>query len=137
MRYMILVKASPDSEAGGLPDESVVAAMADYHEQLAKAGVLLDAAGLHSSAKGWRIRHADGRRIVRDGPFAEAGELVAAYTLIQVHSREEALEWSRRFPALHVNGASAEIEVRQLFEVDDFGDSAAAGRFCDATTLTR
>jgi hypothetical protein len=134
MRFMILVKASPGSE---VPDESVITAMADYHEQLAKAGVLLDAAGLQPSARGWRIRHADGRRVVIDGPFAEASELVAAYTLIQVHSREEALEWTRRFPALPGQGAGAEIEVRQLFEVDDFGDSVAAGRFCDATNLTR
>ncbi len=129
MRFMILVKASPQSEAGVMPEEKLLAAMADYHEQLAKAGVLLDASGLQPSAKGWRIRYADGKRTVIDGPFAETKELVAGYTIIQVRSREEALEWTRRFPAPHDEAIDAEIEVRQMFELDDFGPSEAAERF--------
>ena len=92
MRFMILVKATPQSEAGEMPGEKLMAAMADYHEQLVKAGVLLDGSGLQATSEGWRIRYAGGRRVVVDGPFAESKELVAGYTLIQVRSREEALE---------------------------------------------
>ena len=131
MRFMILVKATPQTEAEGpgfKPDEALMAAMADYHEQLVKAGVLLDAAGLQPSAKGWRIRHEGGKRTVIDGPFAEAKELVAGYTLIQVRSREEALEWARRFPNPMGEGARAEVEVRQLYELDDFGSGESAER---------
>ena len=128
MRFMILVKATPESEAGVMPAEAVFAAMADYHEELAKAGVLLDAAGLRPSAQGWRIRHAGGQRSVIDGPFAEARELVAGYTLIQVRTREEAMEWARRFPA-PAGAQQAEIEVRPLYELDDLGPSPAVGRF--------
>lgn len=129
MRFMIIVKASPQSEAGVMPEESVFAAMADYHEQLAKAGVLLDASGLQPSSKGWRIRYAQGKRTVVDGPFAETKELIAGYTIIQVRSREEALEWARRFPAPHGDDAEAEIEVRQMFELEDFEPNAAIERF--------
>ena len=131
MRFMIMVKASPQSEAGGMPEEGLIAAMAEFHEQLAKAGVLLDAAGLQPSAKGWRVRHSNGQRQVVDGPFAETEELVAGYTLIQVRTREEALEWTRRFPAPHGERSDGEIEVRQLFELEDFGASEAAERFRD------
>jgi hypothetical protein len=129
MRYMILVKANKDSEAGVKPSEELFAAMADYHEQLVKAGVLLDASGLQPSSKGWRIRYSGGKRTVIDGPFTEAKELVAGYTMIQVKSREEALEWSRRFPNPTLHGSDCEIEVRQLFELDDFGESEAIDRF--------
>jgi hypothetical protein len=129
MRFMIIVKASPASEAGTLPEERLIATMADYHEQLARAGVLLDANGLQPSSRGWRVRWSGGRQSVVDGPFAETQELIAGYTLIQVRSREEALEWSRRFPAPHGAGVEAEIEVRPLFELEDFGPSAAAERF--------
>lgn len=129
MRFMILVKASAQSEAGVMPEENLIAAMADYHDQLAKAGVLLDASGLQPSAKGWRIRYSGGQRTVIDGPFAESKELVAGYTLIQVRSRQEALEWTRRFPAPHGDGIEAEIEVRQLYELDDFAPSEAVDRF--------
>jgi len=129
MRYMILVKATHDSEAGVMPEESLMAAMADYHEQLVKAGVLLDASGLQATSKGWRIRCAGGRRTVVDGPFAESKELVAGYTIIQVRTREEALEWTRRFPAPQGEGIDAEIEVRQLFEFDDFAPNEAVERF--------
>ena len=98
MRFMILVKATKDSEAGVMPGEDLLAAMADYHEQLAKAGVLLDGNGLHPSAKGWRIKWAGGQKTIVDGPFSETKELVAGYTIINVKSREEALEWTKRFP---------------------------------------
>ncbi len=129
MRFMIIVKASADSEAGVMPEESLFADMADYHEQLAKAGVLLDASGLQPSAKGWRIRYKNGQRNVIDGPFAETKELIAGYTIIQVRSREEALEWSRRFPAPHGTDVEAEIEVRQLYELEDFEPNPAIERF--------
>ena len=121
MRFMIMVRANRTTEAGEMPDDDrLMAAMADYHEQLSKAGVLLDASGLQPSAKGWRIRYAGGKRTVIDGPFAEAEELIAGYTLIQVRSREEALEWARRFPAPFGEFADGEIDVRQLYELDDF-----------------
>ncbi|MDR3381598.1 YciI family protein [Cupriavidus basilensis] len=131
MRFMILVKATQDSEAGAMPDESRFAAMAAYHEQLAKAGVLLDAAGLKPTSAGWRIRYAGGQRTVIDGPFAQSKEIVAGYTLIQVRSREEAMEWARRFPSPHGDMADGEIEVRQLFELEDFAPSPALERFRD------
>ncbi|WP_292936595.1 YciI family protein [Noviherbaspirillum sp.] len=129
MRYMIIVKASQQSETGVMPEEKLMAAMADYHEQLAKAGVLLDASGLQPSAKGWRIRYSAGKRMVIDGPFAETKELVAGYTIIQVRSREEALEWTRRFPAPHGDDVEAEIEVRQMYELEDFAPSPAVEQF--------
>jgi hypothetical protein len=129
MRYMILVKATKDSEAGVKPPEDLFAAMADYHEQLVKAGVLLDASGLQPSSKGWRVKLSGGKRTIVDGPFTEAKELVAGYTMIQVKSREEAIEWSRRFPNPTIDGGNCEIEVRQIFELDDFGDSPAIDRF--------
>lgn len=122
MRFLIMVKATPTTEAGILPeDDALMSAMDDYHEQLAKAGVLLDAAGLKASARGWRVRYAGGRRTVIEGPFTESRELIAGYTLIQVHSREEALEWTRRFPAPLGELEDAEIEVRELYEPEDFG----------------
>lgn len=132
MRYMIMVKATATTEAGILPEDgALMSAMADYHEQLAKAGVLLDASGLKPSAKGWRVRYAGGRRTVIDGPFTESKELIAGYTLIQVHSREEALEWTRRFPAPMGEAEDAEIEVRELYELDDFAPGEAVERFRD------
>ena len=130
MRYMIIVKATKESEAGVIPnDEKMFAAMATYHEELAKAGVLLDASGLQASSKGWRVRYAGEKRSVVDGPFAESKELIAGYTLIQVKTREEALEWSRRFPNPVGENQSAEIEVRLLFELDDFPQSEGVDRF--------
>jgi hypothetical protein len=101
--------------------------MAKYHEELQKAGVLLDASGLQPSAKGWRIKYSGAKRTVIDGPFTEAKELVAGYTLIQVKSRDEALEWARRFPNPALQ--DGEIEVRQLYELDDFGPSESVERF--------
>lgn len=129
MRFMIIVKASVQSEAGVMPSERLLNNMADYHQQLAQAGALLDATGLHPSAKGWRIRYEGGERQLIDGPFAETKELIGGYTLIQVRTREEALEWSRRFPCPHEGVASCEIEVRQLFELDDFEATPAIERF--------
>jgi hypothetical protein len=124
MRFMIIVKANALSESGAMPDESLMAAMAAYHEGLMKAGVLLDAAGLRPSSKGWRVRFDGDKRTVVDGPFAEAKELIAGYTIIQVRSKEEAMEWSRRFPAPFGDKEIGEIEVRQLFELEDFEPSA-------------
>jgi hypothetical protein len=129
MRFMIMVRATAQSEAGEMPEEQLIAAMADYHEQLMKAGVLLDASGLQPSSKGWRIQYSGGQRKVVDGPFAETKELIAGYTIIQARSREEALEWTRRFPAPFGEGEQGEIEVRQLYELDDFGPSEAVDRF--------
>jgi hypothetical protein len=129
MRFMIIVKATKDSEAGVRPTEELFAAMADYHEQLVKAGVLLDASGLQPTSKGWRIKYSGGKRTVIDGPFTEAKELVAGYSIIQVKSREEAIDWTRRFPNPSIDGKDGEIEVRQLFELEDFGESEALDRF--------
>ncbi len=129
MRYMMIVKATKDSEGGVMPEEKLIASMARYHEELQKAGVLLDASGLQPSRKGWRIQYSGEKRTLVDGPFAEAKELIAGYTLIQVKSREEAMEWARRFPNPAVDGGEAEIEVRQLFELEDFGPSEAVERF--------
>jgi len=127
MRFMIIVKATKDSEVGVMPEEKLIAAMATYHEELAKAGALLDASGLQPSSKGWRIKYSGGKRTVIDGPFAETKELIAGYTIIQVKSREEALEWTKRYPNPYLT--DGEIEVRQLFELEDFGPSDAVERF--------
>jgi hypothetical protein len=124
---MIIVKATRDSEAGVMPDEKLIAAMATYHEELAKAGMLLDASGLQASSKGWRIKYSGDKRTVVDGPFTETKELIAGYTLIKAKSRDEALEWTKRFPNPHIR--EGEIEVRQLFELEDFGPSEAIERF--------
>ena len=131
MRYMIIVKANAESEAETTPtnaDPQLLVDMTEYHEQLTRAGVLLDGAGLKPSSQGWRIRYDGESRTVIDGPFAETKELIAGYTLIQVKSREEAMEWARRFPNPAVDGGEAEIEVRQLFELEDFGPSEAVER---------
>jgi hypothetical protein len=131
MRLMIFVKATKDTEAGVFPPDTdkLFAAMADYHEELVKAGVVLDASGLQPSSKGWRIRYSGGKRTVIDGPFAEAKELVAGYTLIQTKTREEAMEWARRYPNPAGEGREAEIEVRQLYELDDFAPNEGLDRF--------
>jgi hypothetical protein len=128
---MILVRATAESESETTPnpDEKLMAEMVDYHEQLAQAGVLLDGSGLQPSSKGWRVCYSGGQRRVVDGPFAETKELIAGYTLIQVRSREEALEWSRRFPAPFGAMADGEIEVRQIYEIDDFTPGESVERF--------
>jgi hypothetical protein len=120
MRFMIIVKASEATEAGVMPTEEQLAAMGAYHRELADAGVLLDGSGLKPSSRGWRVRYSGEERTITDGPFSETKELIAGYTLIQVKSREEAMEWVRRFPNPAARGTEAEIEVRQLFELEDF-----------------
>ena len=122
MRFMIMVKATAISEAGVLPvDDSVMQEMGAFHEELARAGVLLDANGLRPSSQGWRVQYdKGGQRSIVDGPFAETKELLAGYTLIQVRSRDEAVEWARRFPAPFGKGFECEIEVRPLYEPEDF-----------------
>jgi hypothetical protein len=133
MRYMIMVRATATTEAGIMPTgeelEALFEEMTRYHEQLAKAGVLLDASGLQPSSQGWRIRYDGSKRTVVDGPFAEAKELIAGYTLIEVSSREEALEWTRRFPNPATDGVRGEIEVRPLYDLDVFPDGPALERF--------
>src|SRR3989441_9896468 len=129
MRYMIIVKGSKDTEAGIMPEEKIIAEMTKYNEELAKAGVLLAGDGLQPSSKGGRIKYSGGKRTVIDGPFTEAKELVAGYTLIQVKSKEEAMEWARRYPNPAADGKEGEIEVRQLFELDDLPPSEAVERF--------
>src|SRR5438477_5655102 len=125
MRFMMIVKANKDSEAGVMPDESLIAEMTKYNEELVKAGVMLDGAGLQPTSKGFRVRFAGGKRTLIDGPFTETKELIAGYWLIQVKSREEAMAWAKRVPAPHGPDQEGEIEIRQLFELDDFAPSDA------------
>jgi len=120
MRFMVIVKANKDSEAGVLPDEKLLRDMGNYNEELAKAGVLLAAEGLQPSSKGARVRFSGTKRTVIDGPFSETKELIAGFWLIQVKSKEEAIEWVKRSPN-PFPGAESEIEIRQVFELDDFG----------------
>ncbi|VVP68776.1 hypothetical protein PS918_00798 [Pseudomonas fluorescens] len=121
MRFMIIIKASQDSEAGIMPDTELLTAMGNYNEELAKAGILLAGEGLHPSSKGARVRFSGDKRTVIDGPFAETKELIAGYWLWQVKSREEAIEWVKRCPN-PMPGTEAEIEIRQVFEAADFGE---------------
>lgn len=120
MRFMILVKADKNSEAGMLPDEKLLAEMGKYNEELAKAGVLLAGEGLHPSSKGARVKFSGDRRTVIDGPFTETKELVAGFWMIQVRSKQEAIEWVKRAPN-PFPGTESEIEIRQVFEAEDFG----------------
>ena len=129
MRFMIIVKATKDSETGAMPEESLIAAMADYHQELANAGMLLEASGLHPSSKGWRIQYSGDEQTFVDGPFSETKELIAGFTMIRADSREEAIEWSRRFPNPAIGHGAGEIEVRQLIELDEFEPSEAMDRF--------
>ncbi|HEY2255784.1 MAG TPA: YciI family protein [Variovorax sp.] len=117
MRYMVIVKASPDSEAGVMPSHQLLADMGRYNEELVKAGVMLAGEGLHPSSKGARMRFSGKERVVTDGPFTESKELIAGFWLWQVRSKEEALEWLRRAPF----DGGTEIELRQVFEAEDFG----------------
>ena len=128
MRFMIIVKASAGSETGEWPDARLAAAMARYHEALAQAGVLLDANGLKPSRDGWRLHYRGGQRRVVDGPFADPPSLVAGYTLIQVRSAEEALEWARRCPAPGGELADGEIELRPLVELEPVGPALRPAR---------
>ena len=121
MKFMMIVKATKKSEAGVMPDEKLLSAMMKYNEELSKAGVLLDLAGLHPTSKGARIRYSGDKVAVIDGPFAETRELIAGYWLIQVKSRQEAIDWGKRIPNPY--GEDGEVELRQLFELDDFEPS--------------
>jgi len=123
MRFMVMVKATKDSEAGKLPSEEMLSAMARFNEELVKAGVMLDGNGLQSSARGARVRFSGPNRTVIDGPFAETKELVAGYWILQCKSLAECVEWIKRCPNPHEE--DSEIEIRQLFELDDFGESPA------------
>ncbi len=129
MRFLIIVKATAESEAGAMPEDKLIAQMADFHEELAKAGALLDGSGLLPSASGWRIHYDGTKRTVVEGPFDMRETLVSGYTLIQARTREEALEWTKRFPNPRGEGLPAEIEVRPLHGLDDFPASAAVERF--------
>jgi hypothetical protein len=120
MRFMIIVKASKDSEAGKMPSEELLTAMGKYNEQLVKAGIMLAGEGLQPSSKGARVRFSGDKRIVTDGPFTETKELIAGFWLWQVKSKEEAIEWVKRCPN-PMPGTDAEIEIRQVFEAEDFG----------------
>jgi hypothetical protein len=119
MRFMILIKASKDSEAGVLPSEKLLTEMGQFNEELVKAGVMLAGEGLQPSSKGARVKFAGTKRSVVDGPFAETKELIAGYWLWQVKSKEEAIEWVKRIP--NPTGEEGEVEIRQVFEADDFG----------------
>ena len=126
MRFMMIVKANQDSEAGVMPTDELISAMTKYNEELAKAGVLLDLSGLQPSSKGVRIKYSsDGTKTVVDGPFAETKELIAGYWLIQTKTREEAIEWAKRIPAPHGDAQEGTIELRQLFDLDDFEQTPA------------
>jgi hypothetical protein len=121
MKFMILVKATKDSESGALPDEKLLTEMGKYNEELVKAGIMLAGEGLHPSSKGARVQISGTTRTVMDGPFAETKELVAGFWLWQVKSKEEAIEWVKRCP--NPMPGDSEIEIRQIFEPEDFGDA--------------
>lgn len=126
MRFMMIVKANNNSEAGVLPDDAMIAKMGKFNEQLVNAGILVDAAGLQASAKGARVKFAkDGKVSVIDGPFAETKELIAGYWIINVKSLQEAIDWAKKSPAPHGDGVETAIEIRQFFEMEDFGESPA------------
>ena len=121
MRFMIIVKASKDSEAGKMPSQELLAAMGKYNEELVKAGIMLSGEGLQPSRKGARVRFSGDKRIVTDGPFAETKELIAGFWMWQVKSKDEAIAWVKRCPN-PMPGTEAEIEIRQVFEAEDFGE---------------
>ena len=122
MRFMVIVKATTDSEAGKMPDSTLMEEMMKYNEELVKAGVMLAGEGLHPSSRGARVRFSGDTRTVIDGPFTETKELIAGYWLFQVKSKEEAIEWVKRCPN-PMPGVESEIEIRQVFEVEEFGDA--------------
>ena len=123
MRFMVIVKATKNSEAGMLPSEELLTAMGKFNEELVKAGVMLAGEGLHPSRNGKRVKFSDGRKTVVDGPFAETKELIAGYWIIQVKNKAEAIEWMKRCPNPY--NEDGEIEIRQFFELEDFGESPA------------
>jgi hypothetical protein len=125
MRFMMIVKANKDSEAGVMPSNELIAAMTKYNEQMAEAGILVDLSGLQSSSKGARVRFSKDKVTVIDGPFPETKELIAGYWIINVKSRQEAIDWAKRCPNPHGNLGDGEIEIRQFFELEDFAPSEA------------
>jgi hypothetical protein len=125
MKFLMIVKANKDSEAGKMPSEELISSMGKYNEELMKAGVLVELACLHPSSKGFRVKFAQGKRTVVDGPFAETKELIAGFWIINVKSREEALDWAKRVPDPFGSGEEAVIEVRPFFELEGFKPSAA------------
>ncbi len=125
MKFMMIVKANKDSEAGKMPSEDLLAAMAKYNEELVKAGVVVDLTGLQPSSKGARVQFTGGKVTVVDGPFAETKELIAGYWLIDVKSLQEAIDWAKRAPNPYGPDGEGHIEIRQLFELEDFGESEA------------
>lgn len=129
MRFMIIVKGDQKVESGAMPEPDAIAEMADYHEALARAGVLVDASGLQPSSRGFLVRYSGAERSIVDGPFAETKELVAGYTIIRVGSRDEAVAWAKRFPNPRGEGEDCEVEVRQMFDLDDFEPGEAIERF--------
>ena len=128
MRFMMIVKANKDSEAGQMPSEELLSAMGKYNEQLMQAGVLVDLAGLHPSSTGARVKYSGGKQTIIDGPFAETKELVGGYWIIKVNSKQEAMEWAKRAPNPHGEGNEGEIELRQIFDLEDFTPSEAVDR---------
>jgi len=128
MRFMMIVKANKDSEAGQMPSEELLSAMGKYNEQLMEAGVLVDLAGLHPSSKGVRVKFSGGKQTIIDGPFAETKELIGGYWIIKVNSKQEAIEWAKRAPAPHGEGNEGEIELRQIFDLEDFTPGQAVDR---------
>jgi hypothetical protein len=122
MRFMLMIKANRDSEAGVMPSEQLLTEMGKFNEEMARAGIMLAGEGLHPSSKGARVKFSGSKRTVVDGPFAETKELVAGFWLIEVKSKEEAIEWVKRVP--NPTGEEGEIEIRQVFETEDFGDAA-------------
>ena len=119
MRFMVIVKANKDSEAGVMPSEQLLAEMGKYNEELVKAGIMLDGQGLHPSSRGARIKFSGPKRTVVDGPFTETKELIAGYWIWQVRSMDEAIEWAKRCP--NPTGAESVLEIRPIFEAEDFG----------------
>jgi hypothetical protein len=131
MRFMMIVKANKDSEAGKMPSEELLSAMGKYNEELMKAGVLVDLSGLQASSKGARVKFSGGKVTVMDGPFAETKELIAGYWIINVKSRAEAIDWAKRAPNPHPGAEESEIEIRQFFELEDFAPSPAIDRHAE------
>jgi len=128
MRFMMIVKANADSEAGKMPSQELLAQMMKYNEELMKAGVLVDLTGLQPTSKGARVKFSGGKRTVVDGPFTETKELIGGYWIINVNSREEAIQWALRAPAPHGEGQDGEIEIRPFFELEDFGPGLDTSR---------
>lgn len=136
MRFMIIRKADPETEASVMPTEELISAMQKYNEDMVKAGVMIAADGLQSSAKGARVKFSGGKPTVIDGPFSETKELIAGYSIIQVNSKAEAIEWVKKWPQLDGHG-EVEIEIRQVFDMEDFGPSPAIDRMLEVGLAPR